>query len=437
MTENRDKWSSNIGFLLAAVGSAVGLGNIWRFPYMMGKDGGALFLIIYLFFIFFITSFALISEISLGKHVRKNCVDAFKYANPRLGWAGWMMFASAVLIPSFYFVVGGWIIYYFFASFSASPADFGKAFTDMTSRPLLPLALSSVFLLSCAYFNFKGVSNGIEKANRIMMPALFLIMIILAVFSVMTLPGTREALKFMFMPDFSKFSSGVLLDALGQSFFTLSVGIGSLMIYGSYMESEHKIRNNAVSIIVFDTIAALLAGIIIFPGVFSYGFEPQGGPGLVFVTLPAIFAKMPGGSLFSAAFFLLLFFSALTSGISLLEPASVIVSEKFSVSRRKAVLIVSGLILLLSVPCSLSFGAMKDFHIFGKTVFDLFDYITSNIFMPLSSFFVCIALGWFLHKEDKFSFGNRAFDKVFNIMTKYVLPVILLIVLSAGLSGKL
>ena len=209
------------------------------------------------------------------------------------------------------------------------------------------------------------------------------------------------------------------------------------MIYGSYMESEHNIIRNSVSIIVFDTAVAVLAGIIIFPAVFSYGFEPQGGPGLVFVTLPAIFAKMPGGAFFSAAFFLLLLFSAITSGISLLEPASVIIGEKFLIPRKKAVLAVSGIVLLLSVPCSLSFGILKDFHLFGKTFFDLFDYVTSNILMPVSSLFVCIAVGWFIQKKDKFSFGCKAFDVIFNVMTKYVLPVALLIILSAGLSGKL
>lgn len=436
MIETRDKWSSNIGFLLSAAGSAIGLGNIWRFPYMMGKDGGALFLLIYLFFIFCITSFALMSEISLGKFTKKNCADAFRDANPKLEGIGWIMFVSSILIPSFYFVVGGWIIYYLFASFSTPPSNFGEAFSNMTSKTFLPIILSSVFLFSCAYFNFKGVSNGIEKANKAMMPALFVLMLALAIFS-LTLPGMKEGLKFMFMPDFSKFSSAMLLDALGQSFFTLSVGVGSMMIYGSYMESDHKILNNSISIIIFDTIAALLAGIIIFPAVFSYGFEPQGGPGLVFITLPAIFAQMPGGSFFSAAFFLLLLFSALTSGISLLEPASVTISEKFSIPRKKAVLIVSAIIFILSVPCSLSFGSLKDFHVFGKTVFDLFDYITSNIFMPLASFFACIAVGWFLKKKHNFVFGNKGFDWIFNLMAKYVLPAILLIVLAAGLSGKL
>jgi len=431
MSKQRAVWQSGLGFFLASAGSAVGLGNIWRFPYMAGENGGALFILVYLLIIIFITSFALICEIALGKYTKKNCVEASMQIHPRFKWLGFSMIVSTLLIPAFYFVVGGWIIYYLFYSFSLPAGNYGDVFVAMTAKPVLTCTLAIVFLATCSYFNYKGVNEGVEKCNKILMPMLCVIMVILAVFS-LSLPGAAEGLAFMFRPDFSKLNGKVFIDALGQSFFTLSAGTGAMLIYGSYMTAEHRIIKNSYSIVAFDTLVAICAGLIIFPAVFTYGVEPQGGPGLVFVTLPEIFRQMPCGSLFSAAFFLLLLFASVTSGISLIENPVAVLHEMCGYSRQKAVVLTSIAIALLSLPCALSFGVLSDVKLFGKTFFDLFDFFSSNLLLPLNSMFICLGVAVFFRAKSDFHFKNRIYDRIFWIMTRYIIPVVMVIIIASA-----
>lgn len=326
--------------------------------------------------------------------------------NPRLKYLGISMFITTLIIPAFYFVVGGWIFYYLFTSFSMPAENFGTVFSSMSARPFLSYSLSILFLVVCAFFNYKGVNEGIEKCNKILMPMLCVIMLILAVFS-LKLPGAREGLEFMFRPDFSKISEKMLIDALGQSFFTLSVGAGALLVYGSYMTEEQDILKNSYCIIAFDTLVAICAGIIIFPAVFTYNVEPQGGPGLVFVVLPEIFRQMPCGFLVSLAFFLLLMFAAITSGISFVESPIAVLIEMYNMSRKKATVVIGSVIAILLLPSALSAGVLSNVRLFGKTFFDIFDFIASNLLMPLNAMFICLGMAIFLRQKNIIQFQNR------------------------------
>ena len=286
MEEKRAEWTNHISFILATVGSAVGLGNVWRFPYIMGKYGGAVFLFTYLFLIAFICIIPLCVELTLGKISRKDTVTTFNMINPKFKGFGWLCVLTVVLISCFYFVVGGWILQYLWLFLTNNiPENFSQYFPLFASGTTIPVILTILFLVMCAIFPFRGVNKGIEKANNIMMPALAVMLILLAIYS-LSLPGAKEGLEFMFKPDFSKFSSSMVLTALGQALFTLSIGMGAILTYGSYMKQDTKILKSSYTLIGFDTTVSLLSGIMIFPIVFSFNVEPTAGPTLIFISLP-------------------------------------------------------------------------------------------------------------------------------------------------------
>ena len=433
--ENRPSWSSQFAFILSAVGSAVGLGNIWRFPYVMGKNGGAVFLIVYLTLIISVCVVPLLAEMILGKVTQKDTIGAFSVINSKFRLFGRLNVITAILVSSFYFVVGGWIIYYIFNSFSlVNISDFGQYFDNLVVSPLFAVLFSVIFLLICCFFVYRGVNRGIELANKIMMP-IFGILLIALMFVSLNLPNADLGLKFMFSPDFSKLSFSMILAALGQALFTLSIGMGAILTYGSYLKKEDSVLKSAYSIIFADTVFALLAGIMIFPAVFSFGLEPDSGAGLVFITLPKIFTQMQYGGFVALGFFSLLFFAALTSGISIIEVIVASFIGSFNISRAKASVLTAFIIGALIVPVALSFGVLNNVRIFGMNIFDSFDFITSNLFMPLNSLLVCFVVGWFVKLANDTVFKSEILHKLLMFMMKFVLPVLLLSLIVIGLKG--
>ncbi len=433
MENQRPSWTSRGTFILAAVGSAVGLGNIWRFPYIMGQNGGAIFLVIYLLIIMTICFVPLVAELSTGKITQKECIGAFESVNPKFKFIGALNPITGILIISFYFVVGGWILNYICLGFSkCGISDYGNYFTQFTQAPVANCLYTLIFLFICMFFTARGIKKGIEFANNVLMP-LFALILIFLIISSLQLPNAHLGLEYMFKPDFSKINPHMFLVALGQALFTLSIGMGALFTYGSYIKEDSSIAKSAYTIIFSDTFFALLAGIMIFPAIFSFGLQPDSGAGLVFVTLPYIFAQIPNGNLVSILFFFLLAAAAITSGISMLEVSAAVFTERFKLSRIKACVLLFFLISLLAIPATLSFGILGDMKIIGKTVFEFLDFITSNLLMPLNTFFVCILAGWFLKIKGETFLKNKFFAKVFDIGLKYAVPAILLGLLYIGL----
>ncbi len=433
MENKKSQWSSHISFIIATVGSAVGLGNIWRFPYIMGKNGGAVFLVTYLLIIAFICIVPLCCELGLGKLYKKDTVSTFKQINPKFEPAGWLCIITVILIPCFYFVVGGWILNYIWIFLTNNlPSNFAQYFSAFSSQTIMPCLLTILFLLLTAYFPYKGVNGGIEKANNIMMPLFFVMLVVLSIFA-LTLSGAKEGLNFMFHPDFTLFNKNMILTALGQALFTLSIGMGTILTYGSYMKEDTNILKSGYTLIICDTIIALLAGIMIFPIVFSFNVEPSAGATLAFITMPQMFAKLPFSTITGFIFFVLLFFASITSGISMMEAAICTFITNFKFSRKKSALMTSLLIALISIPASLSFGILSDFHIFNKTIFDFLDYLTSNLLLPFNTLFLCIMCGWCIGDFCKKIFKNGFSAMTFNILLKFIIPIVLIFVLISSL----
>lgn len=425
----RPQWTSQFAFILASIGSAVGLGNIWRFPYLMGQNGGAVFLFVYLTLIITICFIPLICEMFIGKYTKKESVTALSSINPKLKIFGWLNSFTAVVISGFYFVVGGWILNYIYLGFTNNKiVDYTNYFEQFSSSVYLPIVLSILFLLLCMFFIYRGVNKGIELGNKIMMPFLAIILVALVIFSI-NLPNANLGLEFMFKPDFSKISGQMILSALGQALFTLSIGMGALLTYGSYMKEEDNIVKSAYTIIFADTMFAVLAGVMIFPAVFSFGLEPTSGAGLVFITLPNIFAQMPFGNIVSVLFFVLLLFAALTSGISILEVPTATLMENFKISRNKAATILTLIISVFSVFASLSFGILKDFKILGKTFFDFLDVISSNYLLPFNAMILCIVVGWLMGDKLYENFKNPVVKKFVKFILKFIIPVVFVFIL--------
>ena len=428
----RPEWASKIGFILAAVGSAVGLGNIWRFPYIMGKYGGSAFLLVYLLIILFVCSLPLICELSFGKRTKKENVGAYGSVNPKLKIFGWLNVITATIIASFYFVIGGWLLNYIYINIANTfIIDYGTYFSSFISSPVLPCILTTLFLLMVMFFIFRGVNKGIEFINKIMMPLFLFIIIILCIFS-MSLPNATEGLKFMFMPDFSKINGEMLLAALGQTLFTLSIGMGILLVYGSYMKRKENTVKSAYTIIFSDTLFAILAAMMIFPAAFSFGLDVNSGAGLAFITLPNIFSKLPYGNVFAFLFFTLLFFAAFTSSISIVEVPTSALIENFKISRNKAASIISVVVFVLAIPVTLSMGILRNIKFFGLNLFDFFDYITSNILLPLNTIILCIVIGWFVKLRNIRAFRNKTVYAIFNFLLRFVTPVALTILILFG-----
>ena len=401
----RDAFGSSFGILVALAGSAVGLGNLWRFPYLVGENGGAAFIIIYLGFVFLVGIPIMLSEFIVGRRSQASVRGAYRILAPggRWGIAGILAILCCILILSFYSVVGGWGIDYLFKAccfdFTRDDAaDLSSMFSSFASSSWRPLLCHTLFLLASGIIVIFGVKNGIEKFSKIMMPLLFLIMIGIAVRS-LTLPGAGEGIDYLFKPDWSAVTANTFLAALGQAFFSLSLGSGMVITYGSYVSRKENIVALSTKTAIADTLFALIAGCAIMPAVFAFGISPGEGPGLVFITLPHIFSQLPMGGIIAILFFIALLLAALTSSISLLEVIVAFNIEEFKLKRRTAVLLTLIVLWILGSLCSLSQGVLCNWTISGKTVFDLFDYVSANVLMLIGGLLVVLFAGWNLGRK--------------------------------------
>ncbi len=413
----RDSFTSKFGVIAAAAGSAVGLGNIWKFPYEVGQNGGGAFLVFYFFFIITIGLPIMISEFVIGRRTNSNAVRAFKKLSPNKPWffTGVMGVAAAFMILAFYGVVAGWTLEYIYQAIVNSfkgmtPAELSEGFDAFLKNPIRPIMWQVLFMILTAVVVIGGIKNGIEKLTKVLMPVLLLIIIVMGVRS-LTL-GTNigasgeiigrsiDGLKFLFQPDFSKVDTDVILDALGQAFFSLSLGMGTIITYGSYIRKDNNLNKTAVQVAFLDTLIALLAGIAIFPAVFYFNMAPTEGPGLVFSVLPSIFQQMVGGYFWTLAFFILLAVAALTSSISLLEVAVAYFAEELKINRIKATVITTLLITTMGVFCSLSKNVLSHVQLFGKDIFNAVEYISSNVMLPLGGFLIALFTGWAIKRSE-------------------------------------
>ncbi|WP_167512803.1 sodium-dependent transporter [Aliivibrio finisterrensis] len=443
-TKPRDTWGSKLGFVMAAAGSAVGLGNIWKFPYTAGENGGGAFVAIYLFFVIFIGFSVMLTEFAIGRRTQKSAVGAFKSTDRRWTFAGVIGVASGLLIMGFYPVVGGWAIAYIGkvgAGLLDAPEAIGDSFGGFISDPVQPLMWMAVYLLLNIVIVMKGISGGIEKAGKVLMPLLFIILIIVSVKGLM-LPGAMAGLEFLFSPDFSKIDSNVILAALGQAFFSLSLGMGCMMTYGSYLKKKENLVQTTAMVTAMDTGVAILAGVAMFPAMFAFGMAPTAGPGLVFVVVPQLFAEMGGviGLLLALMFFIGLSVAALTSSVSLLEVVvSYLIDEK-GLSRIKAVITASSVMAILCIFASLSLGGVGP-TLFDTGAFDIFDLLTDKIFLAVGGMLVCIFAGWRLKREDlenEVTNGGEVKFPLFGLwyaLVKYIIPVAIAIVALMGISS--
>ncbi|MDP3436268.1 MAG: sodium-dependent transporter [Bacteroidales bacterium] len=405
-TIKRDGFGSRFGVLVAVAGSAVGLGNLWRFPYMVGTNGGAAFIFLYLFFVILLCMPIMFSEFIIGRRTQSNAFGAIKKIAPKSGWLsiGVISVVASICIMSFYSVVGGWTLEYIFKSFSPSfltsdSSALSSQFSGFSQSSFMPVVMHLLFLAISALIVVAGVKNGIEKYSKILMPVLFFLVLLLAIRS-LTLDGAGEGVKFLFHPDFSKITGETMLAALGQAFFSLSLGMGCIITYGSYVNKKENLFKISFMTVAADTGFAILAGLAVVPAVFAFGIAPGQGPSLVFITLPQIFAQLPFGSVFAVGFFFILLIAAVTSAISLLEVVVAYFTEELKMTRKVAVVVTFMIIGVLGTFSSLSQGSLSDVTIFGKNFFDLFDYTSSNILLPVGGLLVVLFVGWRMKRAD-------------------------------------
>lgn len=441
----RAHFATKFGVLMATVGSAVGLGNIWRFPYQAGENGGGAFLITYALAVLLIGIPAMVAEFIVGRESHLNAVGAFKKLAPKKAWGGigYLGVLTGFIIDCYYCVVTGWTLYYLFFAASdnllgLSVDQYSLMFSTYSSGVFPPIfALISVIIITSVIVSL-GVQKGIETASKIMMPLLFLLLLALAVNSCL-LEDSQTGLEFLFIPNWSEFTIDTILSAIGQAFFSLSLGMACLVTYSSYFTDDVNLIGTASKISVIDMGVAVLAGVIIFPAVFTFGMTPEQGPGLVFKVLPNVFSQMPLGYLWSLLFYALLFLAALTSFISITEVVVAYISEAFKISRVKSVILTGVSFTLLGSICSLSFGPLSGFTIADKNIFDSLDYLATNILLPLGGIFTSIFVGWRLDKkviEKQLNIKGKkgaAFLKVYIFSLRYIVPASVTCVLVTGL----
>jgi NSS family neurotransmitter:Na+ symporter len=441
----RDSFGSRMGVIMAAAGSAVGLGNIWRFPYIVGENGGGAFLIIYLVIVFSIGIPVMMSELVIGRRSQRNPVGAFRALAPRKPWylVGMMGIVAAFMILAFYTAVAGWTLEYIYQTLiggfvGKSSAELSGMFESFRSESLRPALWFSVFMIATAAIVLAGVRKGIEKSTKILMPLLLVLLVFMCIKS-LTLPGAGKGVEFLFRPDFSKITGNTVLMALGQAFFSLSIGMGTLITYGSYIPKDNKLGSTAVQVSMVDLMIAVLAGLAIFPAVFAFGISPSSGESLTFIVLPGIFQQMTGGMIFAFSFFFLLAIAALTSTISVLEVIVAYFSEQLNLSRRMAIIIATASMFILGISASLSWGLMRDVKIFNLNIFDLFNYTTANILLPLGGLLIVAFLGWFFpgrETRDELSNGGTLrlrYYSLYRFAIRFLAPLAIALVFLNGL----
>ncbi|WP_282033926.1 sodium-dependent transporter [Metabacillus indicus] len=435
------QWSSKLGFILAAAGSAIGLGAIWKFPYIAGVSGGGAFFFIFLLFTLLLGLPLLLAEFAVGRSTQKDAIQSYKAIAPGTKWfsVGYLGMITCFVLLSFYSVIGGWIILYLVKTLTGdlnglSQEQYGQLFGETITDPVLSVGAHFVFMAITIAVVAKGVQKGIERTSKFMMPVLFLLFIVL-IFRSLTLDGAMEGVRFLFQPDFSKLTSETILAALGQSFFTLSVGVSVMVTYSSYLSKESNLPQSAFSIVGMNIFIVVLAGLAIFPAVFSFGLKPDAGPVLLFNVLPTVFNQMAFGMVFFAAFLVLFLFASLTSAFSMLEIIVSVLSKGDAEKRTKWSWTIGLLIFAVGIPSALSFGVWSEVNIFGKTIFDAADYLVSNILMPVGALLISVFVPLKMKKSalyEELSKGSSLSKGLFNVwflLMRYVAPIAIFLVL--------
>lgn len=438
MKEKRSSFTGGIGFVLAAAGSAVGLGNLWRFPYLAAQYGGGIFLFVYLILVVTFGFSLLILEIAIGRKTGKSSILAYKQLHEKFGFLGYLAASVPILILPYYCVIGGWVMKYIgvFLKGEVTAAAGDKYFNNFIGGTISPLLLFLVFLGVSALVVALGVEKGVERVSKVLMPVLLLLTIGISIY-VATLPGVGEGIKYYLLPDFSKFSIKTLCAAMGQLFYSMSIAMGIMVSYGSYVKKEINLNKSVNHIEIFDTSVAFLSGFMIVPAVYVFSGEAglkTGGAGLMFETLPKVFEKMPLGRWIGLVFFVLVLLAALTSSISLMEAVASMFMDKFKISRKLAVLIIFGVSILLGIPSALGYGALGGVKPLGMDFLTFFDYVSNSVIMPIVAIGTCVLIGWFVGTktiENEITINGEPFKRreIFHVMVKYVAPVFLLVIL--------
>ncbi len=443
-TSERGEFTTKLGIILATAGSAVGLGNIWRFPYMAGENGGAVFILIYFFCVLLLGIPCMISEFIIGRHAHSNTARAFRKMSGGTAWTliGYMGVLTGFLITGYYAVVSGWCLHYIWSGIighlEGDPQYFRSFFIDFSSHPGKPVFWLAFIMLLTYLIVEHGVQKGIERASKILMPTLFILLLIIVVASCL-LPGAGKGIEFLFKPNWNAIDSNVFLSALGQSFYSLSIAMGCICTYASYFTRQTNLSKSAIQIGIIDSIVAILAGLMIFPAAFSVGVSPDSGPSLIFITLPNVFQQAFAGMPIVGYFIALMFYSllslaALTSLMSLVEVSTAFCQEEMHISRKQATFLVVASASAIGMFCSLSLGGYDVLQLFGMSLFDIFDFVTGQIFLPIVGFLTCIFIGWFVpHKVVRDEFTNwgtlrGTFFHLYLFLVKYVCPLCILFI---------
>lgn len=446
MDKKRGSFSGGLGFVFAAAGSAVGLGNLWRFPYLAAQYGGGIFLLVYLILAVTFGFALLTAEIAIGRKTKLSPVLAYKKLNKKFSFLGYIATLVPIIIIPYYCVIGGWVTKYVtvYAQGLVAPAAKDGYFSDFIGHPIAPLVFFLIFMLISIVVIMLGVKKGIEKLSKFLMPLLVVLTIGIAIYA-LTLPNAMEGVKYYLIPDFSKFSILTVAGAMSQLFYSMSIAMGIMVTYGSYTRDDVNLTKSVNRIEFFDTLVALLAGLMIIPAVYIFSGEEglsSQGAGLMFMTLPKVFQQMPGGDIIGLLFFVLVFFAAITSSISVMEAIVSSLMDKFHLKRIPCCLIVIGICLLLGIPSSLGNGLWANIKILGMDFLTFFDYISNSILMPIVAFCTCILVGWVIKPKaltDEITKNGEKFarKKLFNVMIKYIAPICLLFIFVTGILSQL
>lgn len=453
MKHERSSFSGRIGFVLAAAGSAVGLGNIWRFPYLAAKYGGGIFLLVYLILAVTFGFALMIAETAIGRRTKLSCIGAYGKLDKRFGFLGIIASFVPLIITPYYCVIGGWVMKYFAeyvmghgTAMAADAEGYFAGFIGLQATGILenPLFWFVLYVLTTASVVFSGVEKGVEKVSRLLMPVLVLLSIVVAGFS-LTMPGAMTGLKFYLLPDFSKFSPTTVLAAMGQMFYSMSLAMGIMITYGSYMKKEDSLEKSVAQIEIFDTGIAFIAGLMIIPAVVAFNGgnadNINAGPGLMFGTLPQVFDRMAIGNVMGTVFFLLVLLAALTSSISLMETVVSIVQDKFKWKRKKSTLVVGAIILCLGIPSCLGYGPLESVQILGMAFLDFFDFISNSVLMPIVAFLTCILIGHVtgtkVITQEVMASGSFKRQRLFEVMIRWIAPILILLILANEIASRL
>ena len=443
LTTKRSSFTGKIGFVLAAAGSAVGLGNIWRFPYLAAKYGGGIFLLVYVALAVTFGFVLMMAEIAVGRKTGKSAIGAFAALDKRFTFVGWLTALVPAIILPYYSVIGGWVMKYIFGFVTGDGANMATDtyFSDYIGNVGEPILWFGLFILITAVVVFFGVEKGIEKVSKVMMPILIAFILFIVIYTLCTLDGALDGVLYYITPDFSKFSVMTIVAALGQLFYSMSLAMGIMITFGSYMKKDISIEKSIHQIEIFDTGIAFLSGLMIVPAVFAFSGGDEAalgkGPSLMFVTLPKIFETMPGGDIIGALFFIMVFFAAITSSISLMETIVSIVMDKAGLSRRVSCIIVFAMVIIVGLPSTLGYSVWSEVKVLGFQFLDFFDFISNSVIMPIIAFITCIFVGYFIKPKtviEEAQLEKKPFTaKLFTVMIRYIAPVCIIAILVSSI----